>query len=124
LGKGVLAKRCAHCGIRMTDVDDPPKVIELTSTIPGEGKTTLAMSLAASAAPSGLRVLLIDAHLRHSLASSFLGVKKAVGSVDLLLENANLQEVIKFRDCEDVGLFATSMLPGHIKRQSDLNAGS
>jgi polysaccharide biosynthesis transport protein len=110
--------------IRMTDVDDPPKVIRLTSTIPREGKTTLAMSLAASAATSGLRVLLIDADPRHPSASSFLGVKKAVGLVDLLLENANLQEVIKFRDCEDVALFATSVLPGHIKRQSDLNARS
>jgi cellulose biosynthesis protein BcsQ len=90
----------------------------------GKGKTTLAMSLAASAATSGLRVLLIDADPRHPSASSFLGVKKAVGLVDLLLENANLQEVIKFRDCADVALFATSVLPGHIKRQSDLNARS
>jgi hypothetical protein len=85
---------------------------------------TLAMSLAASAATSGLRVLLIDADPRHPSASSFLGVKKAVGLVDLLLENANLQEVIKFRDCADVALFATSVLPGHIKRQLDLNARS
>ncbi len=52
------------------------------------------MSLAASAASSGLRVLLIEADLRHPSASSlgieFLGVKKAVGLVDLLLDNANL----------------------------------
>jgi Mrp family chromosome partitioning ATPase len=48
----------------MTDVDDPPKVIELTSTVPGGSKTRLAVSLAASAATSGLRVLLIDADLR------------------------------------------------------------
>jgi Mrp family chromosome partitioning ATPase len=80
------------------------------------------MSLAASAATSGLRVLLIDANLRHPSTSSC--VKKAVGLVDLLLENANFQEVIKFRECEDVALFATSVLPGHIKRQSDMNARS
>jgi Mrp family chromosome partitioning ATPase len=58
---------------------------------------------------SGLRVLLIDADVRHPSATSFLGVKKAVGLVDLLLENADLQEVIKFRGCEDVALFATSV---------------
>jgi Mrp family chromosome partitioning ATPase len=92
------------------------------STSVNRDLTTLA--LAASAATSGLRVLLIDADLRHASASSFLGVKRAVGLVDLLLENARLQEVIKFRDCEDAALFATSALLGHIKRQSDLNARS
>jgi Mrp family chromosome partitioning ATPase len=65
------ALRALRSGIRMTDVDDPPKVIRLTPTIPGEGKTTLAMSLAASAGTSGLRVLLIDTDLRHPSASSF-----------------------------------------------------
>jgi hypothetical protein len=88
------------------------------------GRQALAMSLAASAATSRLRVLLIDADLRHPSASSYLGVKKAVGWVDLLLENANLQEVTKFRGCEDEPFLPTSVLPGHIKRQSDLNARS
>jgi hypothetical protein len=54
-----------------------------------------------------------------SFGIEFLGVKKAVGLVHLLLENANLREVIEFRDCGNA-----SVQPGHIKRQSDLNARS
>ena len=61
-------------GIKMTDVDEPPKLILVTSTMPGEGKTTIAMSLAASAATAGLKVLLIDADLRHTSATRFLGL--------------------------------------------------
>ncbi len=32
------ALRALRSGIRMTDVDDPPKVIQLTSTIPGKAR--------------------------------------------------------------------------------------
>ena len=44
------AIRTLRSGIHMSDVDRPPKVIHVTSSRPGEGKTTIAISLAISAA--------------------------------------------------------------------------
>ena len=44
------AMRTLRSGIHMSDVDRPPKVIHVTSARPGEGKTTIALSLAISAA--------------------------------------------------------------------------
>lgn len=89
--------RALRSGVQMTDVDNPPKVIQLTSTMPSEGKTTIALSFATSAATSGLKVLFIDADLRHPSASRLLGLAKDdAGLVDLLLGSANSQDAIRY----------------------------
>jgi polysaccharide biosynthesis transport protein len=90
------AMRALRIGIQMSDVDDPPKVIQITSALSGEGKTTIALSLAASAAVSGLKVLFIDADLRHPSASHALGLQKQPGLVDVLLGQVNAENAIRF----------------------------
>jgi exopolysaccharide transport family protein len=96
--------RALRSGIQMTDVDNPPKVVQVTSAVPSEGKTTIALSLAASAAGSGAKVLYIDADLRRPSGSKILGAAQAKGLVDLLVGTATLQEVIQFN--EDTRLWA------------------
>jgi polysaccharide biosynthesis transport protein len=81
--------RTLRSGIQMADVDSPPKVIQLTSTVPSEGKTTIALSLATSAAASGLKVLIIDADLRHSSITRHYRLEKKKGLVDILVEETN-----------------------------------
>ena len=90
------AIRTLRSGVQMTDVDNPPKVIQLTSTVPSEGKTTIALSLAASAAASGLKVLIIDGDLRHPSASHVLNLDNQTGLVDLLLGQVGAKEAIRF----------------------------
>lgn len=60
------------------------RVSLVTSAILGEGKTTLALSLAHSAAADGERVILIDADLRRSTTTAFFGMSDRLGLVDLL----------------------------------------
>jgi capsular exopolysaccharide synthesis family protein len=90
------AVRMLRSGVQMADVDHPPKVIQVTSTVPGEGKTTIAMSLAVSAAVSGLKVLFLDGDLRRTSASNFFGLLKAQGLVDVLAGSADPQDVITY----------------------------
>ena len=76
--------RSARISVGLSDVDTPPKVILVTSSVPGEGKSTVAASLAISAAGSGQRVLLIDADMRHPTTSKFFGLENSAGLVDML----------------------------------------
>jgi capsular exopolysaccharide synthesis family protein len=78
----------------MSDVDNPPKVLAVTSSVPGEGKSTIAMTLAASAAQSGQRALLIDGDLRHPSASRYFKTDKSPGLVDYLVGGADLERII------------------------------
>jgi succinoglycan biosynthesis transport protein ExoP len=90
--------RTLRGGIHMSDVDRPPKVIHVTSSRPGEGKTTVAMSLAISAAFSGLKVALVDADLRHPSLSRFFKLEQARGLVDLLIGVTAFENVLRFQN--------------------------
>lgn len=92
------AMRTLRNGIQMTDVDHPPKIIQVTSTLPNEGKTTVALSLATSAATSNIKVLFIDADMRHPSATHFFGLQKERGLVDLLIHDANPQDIIRYNE--------------------------
>lgn len=96
------AIRTLRTGIQMTDVDRPPKVIQVTSTRPGEGKTTIALSLAVSAAQAGQRVLIIDADLRHPSTSKYFGREKDAGLVNALTGDADLRDVLSFDEASRV----------------------
>ncbi|MGD9614963.1 MAG: GumC family protein [Alphaproteobacteria bacterium] len=90
------AIRSLRSGVHMTDVDHPPKIVQVTSALPEEGKTTISLSLAASAASGGLRVLYIDADLRHPSATRVFGLQNEPGLVDLLVGDATGEAAIRF----------------------------
>ena len=86
--------RTLRAGIQMSDVDHPPKVIQVTSVVPGEGKTTIAMAMAQSAGTNFPRVLFVDCDLRRPAATKIFGLTKKPGLVDLLVGSRPLESVI------------------------------
>lgn len=61
--------------LRYREVSDGAQVILVTSTSPGEGKTTVSFNLAASIAQRGKRVILVDGDLRHQVIKKRFGIK-------------------------------------------------
>jgi polysaccharide biosynthesis transport protein len=85
------------------------KVIGITSTLPGEGKSTIACNLAELMADAGKRVILIDADLRKPTLIGCLEPEPTAGLLELLGGKTQLEQVVRF-DAE-TGL---AMLPSVI----------
>ena len=83
------AIRSIRTALRYSDVDNPPKVVMITSSLPDEGKTTFALSFARSGAKSGERVLLIDCDLRRPAIGKLFGVDPEPGLLTLFDDKAN-----------------------------------
>lgn len=91
---GVEAFRAMRTNLRFVDVDDPPHVIVITSSIAGEGKTTTACNLAITLAQSALRVCLVDADLRKPKTTTYLGIDAPFGLTSVLAGQFPLDELL------------------------------
>jgi capsular exopolysaccharide synthesis family protein len=89
------AIRSIRTALRYSDIDHPPKVVLVTSSLPGEGKTVFAASLARSVARSGGRALLVDCDLRRPGVARLLGVDAEPGLLGLFAEGANQDSIIR-----------------------------
>lgn len=72
-----------------TNAGDRPKTILVTSAIPNEGKSTVAVNLATALAMGNARVLLIDADTRRGHAHELLGVAAEPGLTECLLDSGS-----------------------------------
>ncbi|MCC2664748.1 MAG: protein tyrosine kinase [Geminicoccaceae bacterium] len=79
----------------LTDGEHPPKSILITSSVPLEGKSTIAASLARQSARSGLKVILIDADLRRPRLHEVIGLPNQNGLSEVLTGRANPEAAIK-----------------------------
>ncbi len=71
-----------------------PKVILITSAIPGEGKSTVASNLAIAFAIAGARTLLVDADLRRGALHTRFNIAGGVGLSEVLQQTVPWQEAV------------------------------
>ena len=91
---------------------DDAKILMVTSSIPGEGKSTVAANLAISFAEKGRKVVLIDCDLRNPTQRKIFSLTDAIpGLSDILIGESTLDESIAVIPSED-RRFRLSVIPG------------
>jgi succinoglycan biosynthesis transport protein ExoP len=89
------AVRRLRTNLQFIDIGNRSKSIVISSSIPGEGKSTIAINLAVSLADAGARVILVDADLRRPSIAEYLGIEGGVGLTTVLIGRAEVEDVVQ-----------------------------
>lgn len=86
-GAASEAIRTLRTNLQFTFVDNDVKVLLVTSSIPGEGKSFISANLSSAFALSNMKVLLIDCDLRKGRQDKIFNIKEEKGLSNLLLDD-------------------------------------
>jgi succinoglycan biosynthesis transport protein ExoP len=102
--------RRMRSGVEFATDSPPLRTIVVTSSIAGEGKSTVAVNLALSLAESGIRVLLIDADLRSPRVGPWLGIDDPTG-LSSALSSGLVSDVTRRYDSTSLHLLLAGTVP-------------
>ena len=88
------------------------KVITITSSVSGEGKSTVTLNLAVSLAESGKKVMIVDADMRRSVLLGRVAVNSNVKGLSYFLSNqSKLEEVVCSTNVENLHIIFSGPVP-------------
>jgi tyrosine-protein kinase len=86
--------RLLQANLRYSNGDKPVRSVLVTSAGEGDGKSTVAWNIGAAGADIGIRVLLIEADMRHSGFAARCGLDVQEGLTDVLSGRCELSDVV------------------------------
>lgn len=89
------AFRKLRTNLQFLRVDNPPRVIVLTSSLPREGKSTTAINVALALAEGEKNVVIVDGDLRRPTLAKYLDLVGSVGFSTVLSGRASLDEALQ-----------------------------
>lgn len=105
------AVRTVRTSVLMSALDDPHKVVVITSSVPEEGKTTLSFNLAC-ALGQVKKVLLVDGDLRRPKIGKLVGRdRKLPGLADLVAGQAQVSQCIFFDERSGIHILPAGTVP-------------
>ncbi|WP_207345842.1 polysaccharide biosynthesis tyrosine autokinase [Arthrobacter sp. E3] len=87
--------RQLRTNLHFAQVSSNSKTFLVTSSLPGEGKSTTATNLALAMAESGQSVALVDADLRRPMVAKYLGLEGAAGLTTALVGDATIKDLLQ-----------------------------
>lgn len=87
--------RKLRTNLQFLAVDNPPRLIVVTSSSPSEGKSTTSINIALALAEAGHNVVLVDGDLRRPRLAKYLDLVGSVGLSTALSGGASIDEVLQ-----------------------------
>jgi capsular exopolysaccharide synthesis family protein len=87
------------------------KTLMVTSSAPGEGKSTIASNLAASLAQAGSKVVMVSCDFRRPTTEGFFGVPNVIGLSDVLLGKNSLKAALQRPGDEELLVLTSGKMP-------------
>lgn len=96
-GRSALAEayRQLRTSVLLSTAGRAPRTLLITSSLPGEGKTTTAVNTAISLAQTDARVVIIDADMRRPRLRSIFNLPESEGLSSILSSEMSADEVLK-----------------------------
>jgi len=88
------AIRTVRTNLMLSNPEQPPRIVVVTSSMPNEGKTTTVLSIASQTVQTGRRCIVVDCDMRQAKVGSSLGHAKQPGLSDFLANAADLSQII------------------------------
>ncbi|HEY3438840.1 MAG TPA: polysaccharide biosynthesis tyrosine autokinase [Actinotalea sp.] len=105
------ALRRLRTNLQFLDVAENLQTFVVTSSLPGEGKSTTTINLAITLADAGARVILVDADLRRPSVARYMDLEGSVGLTTVLIGRARLEDVIQPWGNGQLHVLASGQIP-------------
>ncbi|MCY4726609.1 polysaccharide biosynthesis tyrosine autokinase [Nocardioides sp. STR2] len=89
------AFRVLRTNMQYVDVDHDQKILVVTSSLPGEGKSTTAVNLAVTLTQAGQKVALVECDLRRPLIADRLELDGSIGTTSVLIGKVSADDVMQ-----------------------------
>ncbi|MHA7269807.1 CpsD/CapB family tyrosine-protein kinase [Arthrobacter sp. HLT1-20] len=103
--------RQLRTNLQFAHVSHKSKTVLVTSSLPGEGKTSTATNLAIAMAESGQTVALVDADLRRPMVATYLGLEGQAGLTTALIGLADVQDLMQPWGKNELHVLASGRIP-------------
>lgn len=103
--------RQLRTNLQFANVTGQAKTILVTSSLPGEGKSTSATNLALALAQAGQTVCLIDADLRRPMVSEYLGLDRTAGLTTALVGQSDVMDLLQPWGVNALFVLASGQIP-------------